>query len=179
MQNFGLADLGWAIGFLLSASIIGILWTRRSAVVSIVSGNWRSSMQNARAQKRQREWESGRNTMSSAKMVPLVPPRPTAVPGIGTPHVDLVALARILTKDQYVDLGALMIDEKGKPICSGKILYRIAGGNYGEFLARMRRLRAGEVEEPEEELPAHVTPIVGRATSAQFYDPDYPYQAPA
>lgn len=55
MQDFSLNDLAWVLGSLLCVSIIGILWTQRAAIVSIVSGQWRASLERARQQKAARD----------------------------------------------------------------------------------------------------------------------------
>lgn len=183
MQDFGIVQAGYAVGSLLVVTIFGMLWRYRAAIVSIVFGNWKSSMTIARQQKAAREWAAQPRTMSSPAPVPPMVPQQVPVPSAGTGLIDIAATARSLTKDQYIDLGALLVDEKGKPVWSGKTLYKIAGGNYGEFLARMRCVRGGEPEpeddEPEEQA-AHTTPIVGRVTRAQFFetDPELAYQPP-
>lgn len=183
MQDFGIVQIGYALGSLLAVSIIGMLWRYRAGIVSIVSGNWKSSMTSARQQKAAREWAAQPRTMSSSAPIPPVVPQQVPVPFAGTAPIDIAVAARSLTKDQYIDLGALLVDEKGKPVWSGKTLYKIAGGNYGEFLARMRRVRGGDFEsedEDPEEQAAHTTPIVGRVTRAQFFetDPELAYQPP-
>lgn len=167
MQDFGLEDVAWALGSLLVVSVIGILWTRRAAIVSTLSGDWRSSLDRARQQKAAREWA---NNMSSISGTGLAVPKPKPVPGSDLAAISISTLADYLTKEQYIELGARMRNEKGKALFSGKKLYVLAGGNYGEFTALMRRYRGDEIDPDPPEEPVSHTPIVGRATKASFQD---------
>ncbi len=152
------------------------LWVNRAAwlplagrIVSIISGDWRASLERARLQKAARERLYGYADMSSSDERAVSGVRP--LPGSDVTSIDIVALANNLTEAQYVELGARLQDRRGKFVFSGRNLYKLAGGNHDEFLANMRRWRGEQTEEP-----AYTTPIVGRPTSARFEtDADYPY----
>jgi hypothetical protein len=151
-----------------------VFWPRMVSIVSQLRGRMAEEGAARRAY-RQRVY----NMSSAAQDEPVPPSVPVSAPVHGTTAtaIDLTALGSNLTEAQYIELGARLMDRRGKYVFSGKTLYKIAGGNHDEFLANMRRWRG---EETHEEEPVHVTPIVGRPTRAQFEtDMDYPYQAPA
>jgi hypothetical protein len=55
MQDFGLYDVAWALGSIACVSLIGFLWRYHESIVSIVSSQWRDSVERAREQKAARE----------------------------------------------------------------------------------------------------------------------------
>jgi hypothetical protein len=99
---------------------------------------------------------------------------PVLVPGTPLPAGEF---ARNLTEDQIVELLATARNAKGKYLYSGKKIYALVGGNYGLFLATMRRLRGEEKDELPDE-PMIYTPIAGRPTKASNFDPELAYQPP-
>jgi hypothetical protein len=165
-----------AIGAAVLAAI-ALIGSNMSTIVSSLS-RWNTNMiERGRAQRERR----ARVYMSSGDSALLAHRRAVSVSDTNTDTgikpIDTGDLALRLTEDQYIEIGILMRGRSGKPLYSGKKLYGLAGGNYNDFVVRVRRLRGGDTE--EESLP-HVTPIVGRRTSAVFEtDPDYPYQSPA
>lgn len=117
------------------------------------------------------------NMSSGPQNEPVPPLVPGAVPLHGTAdtRIDLPFLASNLTEAQYIELGARLLDRRGKYVFSGKTLYKIAGGNHDEFLASMRRWRGTEEEEP-----TITTPWAGRVTKAAYYEvePGLAYEKP-
>lgn len=167
----------YSLGIAAVLAAIAIVGSNADAIVSTLS-RWNSGMiERGRAQRERRE----RIYMSSGDGALSTPLRAVPVSDTNTDTgikpIDTGDLALRLTEDQYIEIGILMRGRSGKPLYSGKRLYGLAGGNYNDFVVRVRRLRGGDTD--EEPLP-HVTPIVGRRTNAVFEtDPDYPYQAPA
>lgn len=109
-------------------------------------------------------------------------PVPDQVVSVLVPGTPLPAgeIARNLTEDQIVALLATARNARGKYLYSGKKIYALVGGNYGQFLATMRRIRGDEKDDLPEE-PVAYTPIAGRPTKASYYadDPDLAYIPPA
>ena len=174
-----MVDFQFIIEALIGVAIlaaIALVGSNFAAIVSVVS---RIKQRMAEEGEARRAYRQHVYTMSSSAQnapVPAVVPGAVPLPSTAATAIDLPLLASNLTEAQYIELGARLVDRRGKYVFSGKTLYKIAGGNHDEFLASMRRWRG---EEPEEDQP-YVTPIVGRPTSAKFEtDPDYPYRAPA
>lgn len=171
MQLIVYSVIGAAI--LAAIALIGSNW---STIVSTLS-RWNDGMiERGRANQARR----GHIYMSSGASGLSAPQRTVSVSDTNTDTgikpIDTGDLALRLTEDQYIEIGILMRGRTGKPLYSGKKLYGLAGGNYNDFVARVRRLRGGDTE--EEPLP-HVTPIVGRRTNAVFEsDPELSYQPP-
>lgn len=165
-----------AIGVAILAAI-AIIGSNMSAIVSIVSRVHERMAEEGAARRayRQRVY----NMSSAVQKEPVPPSVPGAVPVHGTAAtaIDLTTLGSSLTEAQYIELGARLMDRRGKYVFSGKTLYKIAGGNHDEFLANMRRWRGTE----EENEPRALSPIAGRPIDPRLFqtDPDYPYQAPA
>lgn len=103
---------------------------------------------------------------------------PVSVSGTDTAPFDLAAVPTDLTYEEVVTILAGQMTPAGKPAYSGKKIYNLVGGNYNEFIALMRQLRAkdGEPAEP----PPVTTPIAGRPTRAVFKetDPELAYHPP-
>lgn len=104
--------------------------------------------------------------------------RPVSVSGTDTVGFDLASVPSDLTYEEVVTILAGQVTPAGKPTYSGKRIYTLVGGNYNEFTALMRRLRAKD-NEPAEPPPT-TTPIAGRATRATFKetDPELAFQPP-
>lgn len=105
-----------------------------------------------------------------------VPDPMVSVPLSGT-QLDTAEIAYNLTEDQILEVLALARDAKGKYLYSGKKIYALVGGNYGQFLATMRELRDGDSGDMPDE-PMIRTPIAGRPTKASYFDPELAYQPP-
>ena len=113
-----------------------------------------------------------------------VPEQSVPVP-VPVPARSIAELARSLTEDERLELMARATNARGEWAYSGKKLYALAGGNYGEFLEKMRRWRG----ENDSELPARVIPVSERGSEPRplvmerpkrFYDdPELEYKAPA
>lgn len=103
---------------------------------------------------------------------------PVSVSGTDTAPFDLAAVPTDLTYEEVVTILAGQMTPAGKLAYSGKKIYNLVGGNYNEFIALMRQLRAkdGEPAEP----PPVTTPIAGRPTRAVFKetDPELAYHPP-
>jgi hypothetical protein len=107
---------------------------------------------------------------------PAVPVHRVPVPVPGTP-LDTAWIAANLTEDQLFEVIALARNRQGKSLYSGKRIYSMVGGNHGVFLAKLRRLRGGDLSEDDDDM---LTPIAGRPTRAAYYesDPALQYQEP-
>lgn len=103
---------------------------------------------------------------------------PVSVSGTDTAHFNLAAVPSDLTYEEVVTILAGQVTPGGKPAYSGKKIYTLVGGNYNEFTALMRRLRAKDSEPAEP--PPTTTPIAGRPTRAIFKetDPELAYNPP-
>jgi hypothetical protein len=101
-----------------------------------------------------------------------------SVSGTDTAGFDLASVPSDLTYEEVVTILAGQVTPAGKPTYSGKRIYTLVGGNYNEFTALMRRLRAKD-NEPAEPPPT-TTPIAGRTTRATFKetDPELAYEPP-
>ncbi len=109
-----------------------------------------------------------------------VPEKPVSATMVSVPlpgtQLDTAEIAHYLTEDQIVEVLALARDAKGKHLYSGKKIYALVGGNYGQFLATMRELREDTGDMPDE--PMVRTPIAGRPTKASYFDPELAYRPP-
>lgn len=167
----------WLLGLggsMIAVVLLLIVWPQIVSIVSSVGGRLNEE---GRARRAYRQRVYNMSSTPKGEPVPGLVPRSVPVPSTAATKIDLVFLASNLTEAQYIELGARLRDRRGKYVFSGKKLYTLAGGNHDEFLANMRRWQGGQSVDDE---PVHVTPIVGRPTSAQFEtDRDFPYQAPA
>lgn len=93
-------------------------------------------------------------------------PKPVSVSGSDTKDFDLGAIPSDLTYEEIVTILAGQVTPEGKPKYSGKKIYSWVGGNYNDFTALMKQLRAKDNEPAE--APLVPTPIVGRPTRATF-----------
>lgn len=160
-------------GILAAIALIG---SNMSTIVSMVSRIHGRMTEEGAARRAYRQRVYNMSSTTQNEPVPAVVPG--AVPGHGTAGtmIDLTFLASNLTEAQYIELGARLVDRRGKFVFSGKTLYKIAGGGHDEFLTNMRRWRGTE----EESDPVAYSPIAGRQIDPRlFSDPDFPYQAPA
>lgn len=103
---------------------------------------------------------------------------PVSVSGTDTAPFNLAAVPSDLTYEEVIAILAGQVTPGGKPAYSGKKIYTLVGGNYNEFTALMRRLRAKDSEPAEP--PPTTTPIAGRPTRAIFKetDPELAYNPP-
>jgi hypothetical protein len=166
-------------GAILLACLFGtmVLIAAWPHIVSSLSRIGGRMAEEGRARRAYRQRMYNMSSSVQSEPVPRVVPGAVPVPSTGATTIDIPSLARNLTEAQYVELGARLVDRRGKPVFSGKKLYTLAGGNHDEFLASMRRWRGEDTN--DEETP-YITPIVGRPTRAVFEtDKDFPYQAPA
>jgi hypothetical protein len=167
MAQFGLWDVAWAIGsiaLVVFLRMAGPRFYRRYIVKRSLQARA------ARQAERVRYVAQKEPVPQSSHAVPLVP-------GTGT-RLNTAEIARGLTEDQFIEVLALARNARGRFLFSGRKIYSLVGGNYGEFLVRLRQLRGDEKDDMPEE-PTILTPIAGRPTKASYYnDADLEYQSP-
>jgi hypothetical protein len=81
-----------------------------------------------------------------------------------------------LSDDELLDILARVVDEDGEPRFAESKIGRFVGGRLEDRIAQVRAVRGVEVETKSRQ---YATPIANRPTKASYFDPDYPYQAPA
>jgi hypothetical protein len=168
---------------LLVVAIIGgiVVWVKwgdiRPKLARLISSvkNYQPVMSPAPAQT-----EADQQTRKEEQKPGINPSVPVSVSvsGTDTAPFDLAAVPSDLTYEEVVTILAGQMTPAGKPAYSGKKIYGLVGGNYNEFTALMRQLRAKD--EAPAEPPQSTTPIAGRPTRAAFReaDPELAYLPP-
>lgn len=165
MQDFGLNDLAWIVGSLFCVSVIGILWTQRAAIVSIVSGISARARAEGEARRAYRQRVYDHEQMSSEKVSRALFP----INGnSGSPALDrtselsgsagaflsptIAELLEQLSDDELLTELAQVRDANGNPKYADSRIAKFIGGRTEDRVTQVRDVR-GKAPPPPRPAP--------------------------